>query len=354
MRAAVYHGPRDIRIEQTPEPGQPDSEEVLIEVTRAAICGTDSSEWQHGPHMIPLEEQHPASGHRGPLILGHEFMGRVLAVGGAIDGLAVGERVVCGAGVSCGECAWCRAGRTNLCASYYTLGLSANGGLAEQVRAPASICRHVPDSLGDDAAAIAQPLAVGIHALNRGDVGAGDSVVVLGVGGIGALVLGAAVRRRPGLLVAVDIDPARLATASALGADRTINAREADVAREVRVLTGGDGADVVIEASGAPTGPTTAVHATRRGGRVVIIGLQAKPPAVDLYDAALREVELITTVAHVCSTDLPEALEVLSDSDIAAIATEKTIPLEALVDDGIASLAEGRASGKIVIDVEAA
>jgi (R,R)-butanediol dehydrogenase/meso-butanediol dehydrogenase/diacetyl reductase len=195
---------------------------------------------------------------------------------------------------------------------------------------------------------------VGIHALNRGKVSAGDSVVVIGVGGIGALVVGAAVRRRPGLLVAVDIDPARLATATALGADQTIDAREADVAETVLALTGGDGADVVVEASGVPTGPTTAVHATRRGGRVVIIGLQAKPPPVDLYDAALREVELITTVAHVCSTDLPEALEVLADGDLAAMVTEKTIPLESLVDDGIVPLAEGRAAGKIVVDVEAA
>jgi (R,R)-butanediol dehydrogenase / meso-butanediol dehydrogenase / diacetyl reductase len=354
MRAAVYHGPHDIRIEQVPEPGQPGPEELLITVSRAAICGTDSSEWQHGPHMIPLEQQHPASGHRGPLVLGHEFTGRVLVAGDAVNSVAVGERVVCGAGVSCGECAWCRAGRTNLCASYYTLGLSTDGGLAEQVRAPASICRTVPDALADDAAAIAQPLAVGIHALNRGGVSAGDSVVVIGVGGIGALVVGAAVRRRPGLLVAVDIDPARLAAATALGADETIDARDGDVAEAVLALTGGDGADVVIEACGVPTGPTTAVHATRRGGRVVIIGLQPKPPSVDLYDAALREVELVTTVAHVCSTDLPEALEVLADSDLATSVTEKTIILEALVEEGIVPLAEGRASGKIVVDVEAA
>jgi (R,R)-butanediol dehydrogenase/meso-butanediol dehydrogenase/diacetyl reductase len=354
MRAAVYHGRKDIRIEQVPEPGRPGSEEVLLAVTRAAICGTDSSEWQHGPHMIPLEHQHPASGHRGPLVLGHEFTGRVLAVGDAVNGLAVGDRVACGAGVSCGECAWCVAARPNLCARYYTLGLSANGGLAEQVRSPASICRTVPAALDDEAAAIAQPLAVGIHALNRGGVKPGDSVLVLGVGGIGGLVVGAAARRQPGLLVAADVDPTRLATASTLGADQTIDAENADVAGEVLALTGGDGADVVIEASGAPTAPTTAVHATRRGGRVVIIGLQAKPPPVDLYDAALREVELIPTVAHVCATDLPEALAVLAGGDIAATVTEKTIALDALVDAGIVPLAEGRASGKIVVDVEGA
>ncbi|HVX31675.1 MAG TPA: alcohol dehydrogenase catalytic domain-containing protein, partial [Solirubrobacterales bacterium] len=133
MRAAVYHGAGDVRVESVAEPGEPGPGEVLIAPAMAAICGTDASEYAHGPHMIPLHERHPGSGLVGPLIIGHEFVGRVEATGDGVEGLAVGDRVVSGAGVSCGECDWCRAGRTNLCASYYTLGLSAPGGLADQV-----------------------------------------------------------------------------------------------------------------------------------------------------------------------------------------------------------------------------
>src|SRR5258707_10443325 len=195
MRAAVFHGAGDVRIEAVAAPGEPGPGEVLIAPSMAAICGTDASEFSHGPHMIPLHTRHPGSGHVGPLVLGHEFVGRVEAVGDGVRSVTVGDRVVSGAGVSCGECAWCRAGRTNLCASYYTLGLSAPGGLAEQVMSPASICVPVPDAVADEGAAMAQPLAVGIHALDRGGVGPGQTVAVLGVGGIGAFIVGAASTR---------------------------------------------------------------------------------------------------------------------------------------------------------------
>lgn len=125
MRAAVFHGAGNVRIEAAADPGEPGPGQVLIAPSMAAICGTDASEYAHGPHMIPLHERHPGSGHVGPLIIGHEFVGRVEALGDGVDGLSVGDRIVSGAGVSCGECAWCEGGRTNLCATYYTLGLSA-------------------------------------------------------------------------------------------------------------------------------------------------------------------------------------------------------------------------------------
>ena len=144
MKAAVYHGPKDIRIESVPDPGRPGATEVVLEVVRAAICGTDSAEWDHGPLLA-----------RPPVVLGHEFVGRVIALGDQVQDRTIGDRVVSGAGVSCGTCEWCRAGRTNLCARYHTLGLHVNGGLAEFVTTPAAICRPVPDTIGDSAAAMA-------------------------------------------------------------------------------------------------------------------------------------------------------------------------------------------------------
>src|SRR6201989_1222116 len=139
MRAAVFHGAGDVRIEAVAAPGEPAPGEVLIAPSMAAICGTDSSEYAHGPHMIPLHDRHPNSGHVGPLVLGHEFVGRVTEVGEGVSDFAVGDRVVTGAGASCGDCEWCRAGRTNLCTHYYTLGLHTHGGLAAAAKTPASI-----------------------------------------------------------------------------------------------------------------------------------------------------------------------------------------------------------------------
>src|SRR5262245_12389920 len=142
MRAAVFHGRRDVRIEEVADPKRPQPDEVVLEVIRAAICGTDAAEWDRGPMLC-----------RPGVVLGHEFVGRVVDVGSEVADVRVGDRVVSGAGISCGRCTWCLASRTNLCAEYQTLGLQVNGGLAEYVTSPASICRLVPEECDDDAAA---------------------------------------------------------------------------------------------------------------------------------------------------------------------------------------------------------
>jgi (R,R)-butanediol dehydrogenase / meso-butanediol dehydrogenase / diacetyl reductase len=350
MRAAVYHGPGDVRIESVPEPGPPGPGEVVVEVLRGAICGTDSSEYAHGPHLIPLHERHPNSGHVGPLVLGHEFVGRVSAVGDGVADFSVGDRVVTGAGVSCGDCEWCRAGRTNLCAHYYTLGLHIDGGLAAAAKTPASICVAVPDECPDDAAAMAQPLAVALHGLNRARVAPDETVVIIGVGGIGALMVGGAAGRGLEHVVAVDVDEERLATARALGAAQTIDASHQDPVQVVHELTGGDGAHAVIEASGAPASPGQALRMVRRGGRVVIVGLQSAPVPIDLFDVAMREIEVSSALAHVCADDLPVALDILTRTDLAEKILDRVIPLDRLVDDGLSALAERRAAGKILVD----
>ena len=350
MRAAVYHGAEDVRIESIPEPGEPGPDEVLLRVLRAAICGTDASEYAHGPRLVPLTVPHPGSGRVGPIVLGHEFVGRVEAVGENVAGIYPGDRVVPGAGVSCGTCPWCAAGRTNLCSGYYTLGLQADGGLAELALSPARICLPVPDACSDDAAAMAQPLAVALHAIRRGSLEPGYAVVVIGIGGIGGFILAAAKARGAAPLIAVDVDETRLQLARSLGADHVLDARAGGVAARIRDLTGGEGAAAVIEASGAESSPAAAVAATRRGGQVVIVGLQAAPRALDLCDMALREVNLTSTLAHVCDVDLPEALELLAGSGLATTMLDRVIGLDALVDEGLVPLVAGTARGKIVVD----
>jgi threonine dehydrogenase-like Zn-dependent dehydrogenase len=342
MKAAVYHGRHDIRIQKVPEPDDPGPGEVVLEVVRAAICGTDSSEWAHGPKLT-----------RPPVTLGHEFVGRVVAAGEGVTGIAVGDRVASGAAVSCGRCEWCRAARTNLCSTYLTLGLQLDGGLARYVTTPAAVCRQVPQACSDDAAAMAQPLAVALHALRRTGVGPGESVVVIGIGGIGSFILGAAAAKGMSPLIAVDVDERRLQTAKALGAGTVIDARTEDVATAVRDATGGSGAHVVVEASGAPGAPVTAIEATRRGGRVLLVGLQAAPTEIDLFALTTREVEIGTAVAHVCDVDLPESLRIIAEGALAESVLDRVIALDDLVELGIRPLAERTARGKIVVDPQA-
>jgi (R,R)-butanediol dehydrogenase / meso-butanediol dehydrogenase / diacetyl reductase len=340
VRAAVFRGPRDVRIENVPDPDAPDAGEVVLEILRAAICGTDASEWDHGPVLC-----------RPGVVLGHEFVGRVLHVGANVTDVRVGDRVVSGAGISCGSCFWCRRGRTNLCAQYRTLGLQVDGGLAEYVTSPASICRHVPDACDDDAAAMTQPLAVALHALSRVAQRSDESVAVIGAGGIGSFIIAGASRRAvEGRVVAIDIDAERLATASALGANETADATGLDLAKLLLELSEGVGFDVVIEASGAPHAPSAAIAGARRGGRVLLVGLHGAPREIDLTQTIVREIDIVTTVAHVCDSDIPAALELLAGSDIAAVTAGPRISLDALVEDGLRPLAERRAPGKILVN----
>jgi threonine dehydrogenase-like Zn-dependent dehydrogenase len=285
-------------------------------------------------------------------VLGHEFTGRVAALGAGVASLAPGDRVVCGAGVSCGRCAWCLAGRSNLCARYYTIGLHADGGLADQVVVPVATCVPVPEGCSDRAAALAQPLAVAFHATGRARVSPGDSVAVIGVGGIGAFIIAAARARGAGVVLAVDVSEQRLTVASGLGADAAIDAR-GDAVAAIRAATGGSGADVVIEASGSATGLASATAAVRRGGRVLLVGLHDRPRTLDLLDLTVREIELTTTLAHVSASDLPDAVELLATSDLSERVIDRMIALEDVVEDGLVALAEGRANGKILVLVAA-
>jgi (R,R)-butanediol dehydrogenase/meso-butanediol dehydrogenase/diacetyl reductase len=355
MRAAVYHGRGDIRIEERNVP-EPREGEVLLRVLRSGICGTDLGEFEHGPSLFPLRARHPVTGHQGPMTIGHEFTGEVVAhstptLRTPADAMPpLGTRVASAAGVWCGRCAWCAAGRTNLCADYWTLGLNADGGLAEYVRVPAFTCLEIPAACTDDAAGLAQPLAVGLHAVARGEIGESDTVVLVGAGAIGSFILCGLATRRPRQVIVLDIDDARLRTARRLGATRTVNVRDVDAVPAVRELTGGHGATVAIEATGAPGEAQRALDTAARGGRVILVGLPHAPQPLDLAAATLREIDIRTTVAHVCGSDLPAALGLLTDPRIAGLLLGEVISLDRLVPDGFAAMAARRVRGKILID----
>jgi (R,R)-butanediol dehydrogenase / meso-butanediol dehydrogenase / diacetyl reductase len=352
MRAAVYHGRGDVRVEQRPRP-DPKPGEVLLRVTRSGICGTDAGEFAHGPRMFPIERRHPASGHLGPMALGHEFVGEVIAAGPDLPGSWSGRRLASGAGVSCARCDWCRAGRTNLCARYWTLGLSADGGLAEYVSVPVTTCVEIPAGCSDDAAGLAQPLAVGLHAVRRAGVRAAGSVVLIRAGAIGSFILCGLRTSAAGTVLVLDVDDSRLATARLLGATHAVNVRAHDPIDAVRELTDGVGADVVIEASGAPGNAQRAIRMTARGGQVLLVGLPHEPQALDVADATLREVDLRTTAAHVCGEDMPAALDLLTTHDIAQHLLDRVIPLERVVEDGLAAILAGTVRGTVLIDPHA-
>jgi (R,R)-butanediol dehydrogenase / meso-butanediol dehydrogenase / diacetyl reductase len=346
MHAGVLYAPGDLRIEELSDP-VPGLGEVLVQVVYNGLCGTDATEYSKGPMMVPLDVPHPGSGHVGPTILGHEFIGRVVDAGADAAQL-VGQRVASGAGVSCGSCAWCRGGRTNLCASYYTLGLSTHGGLAELVAAPASTCVVIPEGCSDEDAALAQPLAVGMHAFSRSGAQPGDSILLLGVGAIGSFIC-SGLAGHDGPVTAADVDEGRLQTARALGAtDAALLPRDA-TPETVRDLFPA-GFDVVFETSGVTGGVARALAAARTGGTVVLVGLNSTPQPLVLAPVVLREIDIRTTVAHVCDEDLPRALDLLTRRKLSADLVDRVIPLDQVVEAGLGPLVTGAATGKILVD----
>ena len=350
MRAAVYHGRHDVRIEDVAVPA-PGPGELLLRVGSVGICGTDAHEYSAGPSLFPIQRQHPVSGHEGPMIPGHELSGTVVGVGEGTDAFATGTLVVSGAGVSCGDCHWCRRGSTNLCATYSTVGLQRNGALAEFVTVPASTCIDVaPYGLGPDTAALAQPMAIAVHAMRRGRLGAGDVAVIIGVGGIGAF-LTYACAELGATVVVTDLDAGRLAIAKALGAHHALRIGVDE--SPLQVLQANDLVpSVIYEVSGSGPGIAEAVSIAPRGCRIVVIGHQHSPTEVDLKDLSLREIELLGTQAHAVGTDLPEALRLIASreagwSDIAPIA----LNLDSLVAEGLIPLVERRSQQiKTLID----
>lgn len=350
MRAAIFHAPYDIRIDDdAPEP-QIRPGELILRVTGAGVCGTDAKEYTSGPVFFPLSVRHPVTGHLGPIIPGHEVAGVVVAIGPGVDGFEVGEAVVTGGAASCLTCHWCLVGMTNNCERYETVGLQRNGGLAELVSVPAMSCIGIaPYELTADASALAQPMSIATHVMRRGRLAKGEVAVVIGCGALGSFLTFAATAEGA-TVVTTDVRSDRIELAGRLGAAYTVRNEDgalADLLRVHRLVP-----SVIYEASGTPEGIATALAIARLGTRIVVAGLQTKPSDVRLLDITLGELELIGTNSHVFGTDLPRALELLASrdegwSDLAPV----VLPLDELVDGAIVPLAEQRSERiKTLID----
>jgi (R,R)-butanediol dehydrogenase / meso-butanediol dehydrogenase / diacetyl reductase len=349
MRAAVYHGPRDLRVEEVSRP-RPEPGEVLVRVHANGICGTDASEYL-GPQMYPLHRRHALTGHHGPLIPGHEFAGRIAEIGEGVEGLCEGESVVTGAALWCGVCAPCRANRTSICDQYATVGLHRDGALAEYVRVPAHIVfRADPFGLGEDVAVLTQPMAIAVHAMRRGAPRPGEHVLVIGAGGIGAF-LTFALAQCGAQVIAVDLAPERLRIAKELGASETVQASE-PAQLTIALAELGFAPTTVYEVTGHDAGVASAIAAVAPGGRIVSVGIAKHPIAIDARRVTTKELEIVGTNALIGREDVPEAARLLAIapslwSQVAPVA----IPLERIVEDGIVPMLENRAAQiKLLVD----
>jgi (R,R)-butanediol dehydrogenase/meso-butanediol dehydrogenase/diacetyl reductase len=350
MKAARWHAARDVRVETVPDPS-PAAHDVVLRVEWCGICGTDVEEYLSGPHWVPVGTAHPLTGGRAPLVMGHEFAGEVVAVGPDVRGLRIGDRVAPDTLITCGACYWCRRHQVQLCEKLAALGLMADGGLAEYCVAPEEMCIRLPESLPSDHAALAETLAVGIHALRRGRLLAGETVAIAGAGAVGLCALQAAVHGGARRVVAIEPDPRRRNLSVELGAYAAVDPRSGTWLDEVRDALGGPGPDVTIECAGKVESAYGAMAVARRGGRIVLVGLPAQRGSVDFAALAGSELELIGSLSHVYDEDFAAAVDMLASGrvSVAPLITHR-LSLDDVVACGFETLAGGERSAiKILV-----
>ena len=259
MRAAVLTGIRRVRLEERPEP-QARPGWVVVRVESASICGTDSHQYD-GRVDTPF-----------PRVPGHDFAGRVEAVGDGVDGSLVGTPVAVKPSLPCGECAECGAGRLADCCNKRLIGLWSDGCMAEKVAVPQVNLVPRPDGVEDWQACLLEPLAVGLNTVDRLQIMLGETVLILGQGPIGLALTRLCSLSGAGRLIVTDAREAPFAVSRAYGATECLNVTETDVVPAVPGLTGGAGADIVIETSGFPASSAIVLDAVRKEGKVAHIG----------------------------------------------------------------------------------
>ena len=269
MRAAVLVKTGRVELREMPPPTVgPD--DVLVAPRAVGICGSDMHLYRHGRIGTSVVER--------PLILGHEPAGEVVSVGERVESLKPGDRVIVEPGISCGMCFWCHRGAYQLCPSVRFLGIPpSDGAMAELIAVPSRFVHRMPPSLSWADGAMIEPFAVGLEAVKRAGVATGDSVVVLGAGPIGLMVLQAARIAGATTLIAIDVAERPLAMAGQLGATAVLDGRSTDLTARVRELTAGHGADHAIEAVGASATVRLSLDLVRRGGSVTLVGIAAEP-----------------------------------------------------------------------------
>ena len=258
MKALVLHAIGDLRLEHIPRPA-PREGEALIRVAAAGICGSD----------VPRVYEHGT--YRFPLVPGHEFAGIVEQVVGESEHSA-GERVTVKPLIPCQRCSFCQIGSYGQCVAYDYLGSRRNGAFAEYVTVPLDNLVPLADNVFLLDAALSEPAAVALHALRQGGVQPGDTVAILGTGPIGMIIAQWARIWGAGQVLLVDIDPQKLELARKLGLGLTFDSRKGDPVAWSQEMTGGRGADLVIEAAGVSITFVQALMMARPLGQVVIMG----------------------------------------------------------------------------------
>jgi len=348
MRAAVYHGRRDLRLESVPEP-EPGAGDVKLRVLYNGICGSDLHEYYDGPITTRLTP-HPLTGVKNPVILGHELCGEVVACGAAVADLAPGDLVAVEPSETCGACLWCAIGQYNHCPALAIHGYNRNGGLAEYTVVRRSMAHRLPRGVTPLQGALIEPLAIAWHTANRCGLEAGQTAAIHGAGPIG-IGLCLTLQKRGIEVIAVDPSPQRRVVLARLGVRVVLDPTACDPIAAIRDLTGGRGAHASVDAAGVPASFHAMLHGTRVDGTAVVVAIHHVPVVVPPFDLLMPEVKLtgVALSAHA----FPSVIAAMAAGSYPLHGWVETIPLEDVVERGFERLR--RQEGlKILVDVGSA
>jgi len=334
MLAAVFEGKGRLNLKEvlTPEIKKPD--EVLLQVERASICGTDM-------RILEVPPGHPAT---EGVILSHEYTGKVLEVGEAVTQFKKGERVVVDPNVTCGNCSYCKMGIPNMCENMTTLGIFINGGFARYNVAPAKVLHKISPDLLPELAVLAEPLSCVVSATQRLKVHPGEVVVVLGAGPIGLLFIQMFKASGAGKIIVSEISEYRAKFAYESGASRVVNPLKDNLERIVKEETI-VGADVVVDAVGILVKSAMAI--VRRGGRILLFGQNYQARA-QVAQNDITKNELTVMGSFITRFTFPFAIKIIESKvlDLEKLITHR-LPLED-VHKGIEAMRKGEAI-KVII-----
>lgn len=310
MRQLVYLGPRVMDLQEAPEP-EPGPGELVVQTDAAAICGSDLHGFREAsPRRIP------------PLVMGHEAVGRVAAVGAGVDAVRVGERVVLRPILACGTCEHCRGGRPNLCRSGRLVGRELTGAFAERFVVPERAAVGFPPNVPGDVATLTEPLANAVHVTSRA-VRTGDDVLVIGAGPIGVLMARMALELGARRAFVTDPIASRLELARAQGA---IPLAGGDPTAAALEATDGRGMDVAIDAAGFDATWDLGVRALRPAGRFEAVGLGIPEARVDVFAIAGKELTITGSFAWT-EGDFDRAIALIAAGAIDTSGWFTTMPL---------------------------
>lgn len=299
MRIATLTEPEKIVITEIEKPLAKDHE-VMIKVDYVGICGSDIHAY-YGKHPFIS----------CPITMGHEFVGKVEAVGKNVKGIAVGERVTVMPQIFCGQCEPCKKDRYNICTTLKVIGCQTPGAACDYFAFDASLLKKIPKGMPDEIAATIEPAAVGIHAVQRGEDVTGKNVVVMGAGTIGNVTAQAAMAKGAKSVLITDLSDYRLKVASECGIPNAVNTGNISMEQAIKEAFRGEGADLFFECVGIGATVNQAIELSKKGHDIVVVGVFGNRPEINMGLVQDKELRLIGSLMYV-ENDYDETIDLMS------------------------------------------